>query len=221
VDDPPHQDGGVVAAAGHCFLSDDQSGVDARLESPHYRNTSMKRKLTIGDILISTLLMIAGINLAQCTAPWWLPTAKAGEATLTWTPPTQNCDGTALTNLTGYKVYWGQGTNTLIAPASTYKVSGLAPGLWWFSVTAVTPTVESEFVTVTKTILANEFAVSQSDAFALVKRTDRLVLTKVGTVPIGTPCLADQTVNGKYVVPRSLVTWSGTVKPDVVVATCQ
>src|SRR5262249_43353816 len=37
-----------------------------------------------------------------------------GSATLTWTPPTQNTDGSALNNLAGYKVYWGtsQGTYT-------------------------------------------------------------------------------------------------------------
>ena len=30
-----------------------------------------------------------------------------GSATLSWTPPTQNMDGTPLTNLAGYRVYWG------------------------------------------------------------------------------------------------------------------
>src|SRR5690606_30608197 len=31
-----------------------------------------------------------------------------GSATLTWTPPTRQADGSALRDLAGYKVYWGQ-----------------------------------------------------------------------------------------------------------------
>jgi hypothetical protein len=32
---------------------------------------------------------------------------EADTAVLSWTPPTQNCDGTPVGVLTGYKVYWG------------------------------------------------------------------------------------------------------------------
>jgi hypothetical protein len=32
--------------------------------------------------------------------------ATIGEATLTWTPPTRNVDGTLITNLAGFKVYY-------------------------------------------------------------------------------------------------------------------
>jgi hypothetical protein len=66
-----------------------------------------------------------------------------GSATLTWTPPTQNTDGSALTNLAGYKVYWGtsQGnyTNsvTIANPGlATYVVDQLTPARWYFVVTA-------------------------------------------------------------------------------------
>ena len=179
----------------------------------------MKRNKTFLDRLLAftTTLAVITVTLALMSK-----CAKAGEAIITWTAPTQNCNGTPLTNLTGYDLTYGQGRVPLGLTPLTYTVTGLTPGTWWFSMAAKNSTGDrSEFVTVEKTILANEFVVAQSDAFALVKRIDRLVLAKVGTVPVGTPCLADQTVNGKYVVPRSLVTWSGTVKPDVVVATCQ
>lgn len=177
----------------------------------------MKTKKTLLDrlVLFTTTLAVITATLALTSK-----CAEAGEAVITWTAPTQNCNGTSLTDLTGYSLTYGQ-NRVELPKVLTHTVTGLTPGKWWFSLAAVTPTDRSEFVTVEKTVLANEFAVAQSDAFALVKRVDRLVLTKVGTVPVGTPCLADQTVNGKYVVPRSLVTWSGTVKPDVVVATCQ
>ena len=84
-----------------------------------------------------------------------------GSATLTWLPPTTNTDGSALTDLAGYKVYWGtsQGTypnsTTLNNPGlSSYVVSNLAPGTYFFVATAYnTAGVESTFSGVaTKTI---------------------------------------------------------------------
>jgi hypothetical protein len=67
-----------------------------------------------------------------------------GSATLTWNPPTQNTDGSALTNLAGYKVYWGtsQGSYpnsvTLNNPGlSSYVVDQLTPANWYFALTAV------------------------------------------------------------------------------------
>jgi hypothetical protein len=67
-----------------------------------------------------------------------------GSATLSWTPPTTNTDGSALTNLAGYKIYWGttQGTYpnsvTLMNPGLTaYVVENLGPGTWFFVATAV------------------------------------------------------------------------------------
>jgi len=66
-----------------------------------------------------------------------------GSATLTWTPPTQNADGSPLTNLAGFKVYWGttQGSYpnsvTINNPGVTsYVVENLVPGTWYFVTTA-------------------------------------------------------------------------------------
>ena len=74
-----------------------------------------------------------------------------GSATLTWNPPTQNTDGTGLTNLAGYRVYWGtsQGNYpnsvTISNPGlATYVVDQLTPARWYFVVTAYSSTgVES------------------------------------------------------------------------------
>jgi hypothetical protein len=67
-----------------------------------------------------------------------------GSATLSWTPPTQNTDGSALSNLAGYKVYWGpsQGnyTNSVVvnnAGLSSYVVDQLTPATWYFAVSAL------------------------------------------------------------------------------------
>jgi putative Ig domain-containing protein len=67
-----------------------------------------------------------------------------GSATLSWTPPTQNTDGSALTNLAGYKIYWGTSQNSLSNSVTvnnpglaTYMVTSLTPATWYFAVTAV------------------------------------------------------------------------------------
>jgi hypothetical protein len=70
-----------------------------------------------------------------------------GSAELSWTPPTQNTDGSPVTNLAGYRIYYGQspqGLNysTTLANASSTRhvVTGLQPGTWYFAVAAVSST---------------------------------------------------------------------------------
>lgn len=172
-------------------------------------------------LLGTTIIMVVVLQLSTCEGAWIFPSAGAGEADLQWTAPTKNCDGTSLTNLTGYDLTYGQKRVALPLTPLTTKVTGLVPGVWWFSLAAKTPTERSEFITVEKTVLPADFKVAAPDVYSLVKRVDRIVLTRVGTVPMTTVCNPAETVNGKYVVPRAAVTWSGTVKPDVVVATCQ
>ena len=60
-----------------------------------------------------------------------------GTATLDWTPPVTNTDGTALTPLTGYTVFYGTSQNSLtksvvVSGASTtaYEITGLAAGTY-------------------------------------------------------------------------------------------
>ena len=80
--------------------------------------------------LIALLLMLANA-------------AHAGEATLRWIAPTQNTDGSPLTNLAGYRIYYGASSTQLTqtiqlanAGLTTYVVRDLAPGTWYFAVTA-------------------------------------------------------------------------------------
>jgi hypothetical protein len=67
----------------------------------------------------------------------------SGSATLSWTPPTLNTDGSALTNLAGYRVLWGPAAGnytssvTVNNPGLTsYVVENLAPGTYYFAVSA-------------------------------------------------------------------------------------
>lgn len=78
------------------------------------------------------------------TAP--APTSK-GSATLAWTAPTSNSDGSALTNLAGYHIYYGASAGSLsnvinvTSPSTlTYVVSNLGTGTWYFAISAYTNT---------------------------------------------------------------------------------
>jgi hypothetical protein len=64
-------------------------------------------------------------------------------ATLTWTAPEINADGSLLKDLSGYRIYLGtdpSDLSQLIAivgyGASSYVMKGLAPGTYYFAVTA-------------------------------------------------------------------------------------
>jgi hypothetical protein len=68
-----------------------------------------------------------------------------GTATVNWTPPTDNSNGTALTNLAGYQIHYGTTSASLAqtvqvanAGLSSYTVSNLTSGTWYFAVTAYT-----------------------------------------------------------------------------------
>jgi hypothetical protein len=71
--------------------------------------------------------------------------ATSGSVTLNWMPPTQNTNGTPLTDLSGYIISYGTDAGSLSQQISlsnpslsTYVVSGLSAGTWYFAIKAVT-----------------------------------------------------------------------------------
>lgn len=69
--------------------------------------------------------------------------SSSGSATLSWTPPTRNTNGSTLTNLAGYRIYYGTSASSLTrtvqvsnAGLTRYLVSDLSPATWYFSVRA-------------------------------------------------------------------------------------
>ncbi len=67
-----------------------------------------------------------------------------GSATVRWTAPTTNTDGSALTNLAGFRITYGRSATTLnqtatinSATATSYTVTDLATGAWYFAVAAI------------------------------------------------------------------------------------
>jgi len=92
----------------------------------------------------------------------------------------------------------------------------------WFNINSWEPRLDGEMTMaeINGTGEIKTLVTIEPQVYNVVKREDRFLLVYVGTAPIGTICDPTQSVNGKYVVPVSAVTWAGTVKPVVVVGTC-
>jgi hypothetical protein len=93
----------------------------------------------------------SGVTQNPATAPDTAPGTSPGPSTpvtatakLSWVAPTQNSNGSSLTNLAGYNIYYGTDSAALTQtvhvanPAALgYVVNGLATGTtWYFAVTS-------------------------------------------------------------------------------------
>ena len=190
--------------------------------------TKIKKTYTVWYVALA-LGLLAGML--------WSPVAEAGEASLSWTPPTQNTDNSPYTDPAGTKIYYGQTeggpyptmVDVAVPNADAYVVTGLNEGeTYHFVATAYnqqgTESVYSgqatktiEFVTpnppggLTVVALTAYYVIQQPGVFAMIA---------IGTVPAGTPCDSAQYVNGYNAVDTTLVDYTGTVRPQVVVAQC-
>ena len=106
---------------------------------------------TYGNIRITVSDGSASASLASFSIT--VNAISLGSATLNWTPPTQNEDGTALTDLAGYKIHWGTTSGSypnwvlIDNPGlSSYVVDNLAPGTYEFVATSINASgVESAY----------------------------------------------------------------------------
>ncbi|MEO7775090.1 MAG: putative Ig domain-containing protein [Steroidobacteraceae bacterium] len=92
--------------------------------------------ITASDGSSSVALPAFSINVVQIAS---------GSATLSWTPPTQNSDGSALSNLAGYRIYYGASAGSMTnqvtisnAGLTSYVIANLASGTHYFGITAYT-----------------------------------------------------------------------------------
>jgi hypothetical protein len=83
---------------------------------------------------------LAAFTITVAAAPPTSPPTTSS-VTLNWGPPTTNTDGTALTNLAGYRIMYGSSAanlNTTVQVAGTgltsYTIDGLTSGTWYFSI---------------------------------------------------------------------------------------
>lgn len=165
----------------------------------------------------------------------------ADDVTLSWTHDGKNTDGSAAT-LAGFRIHYGitARNSTIDVPsgtARTYIVPALGAGTWQFDVVAYDTrgfeSLPSEVATrdvaepppsplpsapgtLTTTAVRSAYTIKQTD--------NRISVVAVGTVPAGQLCVATNGVfvSGKvyFRVPVTSVTWSGSVRPVVVVADC-
>jgi hypothetical protein len=170
------------------------------------------------------------------------PTAVAGTASLTWAIPTTRTDGSALPVAQYAGTLLEYGTCSSLSPL-TFGVKGgeffvastaaahtftLPPATYCFRAYARDSAALQSVATnpVSKVVVdaapnpPGSLAVVATTAFNVVKQRDKFVLVAVGTVQANTACDTSYSVNGHYVVPRSAVTWFGSVRPEVVVALC-
>jgi hypothetical protein len=110
-----------------------------------------ERAATVTDGLLNiTLTAVTGdamLNAIEVTKtgadPEPPPLPATGSATLSWTPPTENTDGSTITNLAGFRIEYGTSPQSLTraidipsAGITRYVVEQLTAGSWYFAVTA-------------------------------------------------------------------------------------
>jgi hypothetical protein len=112
--------------------------------------TSAPNPTPVSSTTSSSSTTAVASNNKTATIPSTPPkssTTSTGTATLDWTPPTENTDGSVLTNLAGYTVYYGTSPSNLTQSVkitnpglSAYTMSDLPAGTWYFAVTSSSST---------------------------------------------------------------------------------
>jgi hypothetical protein len=96
------------------------------------------RKKAVLPIVIVSLFIL--LSFFSCGGGGGGSISPSNSVTLTWDAPTTNADGTPLTDLAGYKVYYGtsSGNYTMamdVGNVKTYKYEGLQSGTYYFAAT--------------------------------------------------------------------------------------
>jgi len=94
--------------------------------------------ISVSDGIATKSLPAFSIKVVQAAS-------TVSPVTLSWVAPTQNVDGTQLSNLAGYRIHYGQVSGrydysvSVGSPGITSAtIENLAPAMWYFAVTAVT-----------------------------------------------------------------------------------
>ncbi len=98
--------------------------------------THMYIVISVSDGELSASLPAFNVTV---TAP---PPPVLGDATLSWTPPTERVDGTPIGTISSYRIYYGRDPANLdqsvnvSGGVTTYFIDNLTQGTWYFAVTA-------------------------------------------------------------------------------------
>lgn len=139
-------------------------------------------------------------------------------AALNMPPPDTDCGKTTKPDPTGAVI-------PITDPAArSARIQPLTNGTYYFVVAAINQAGAVSYFTgpVSKTIsVTTTLSTTGTVVYNVVKKNNGFVLVAVGTVPLNTPCIASQSTNGYNAVDVTAVkSWSGSVKPIVVVAPC-
>jgi hypothetical protein len=190
-----------------------------------------------------TLATISASTNYTLTCSW-----GTGSANVTWTAPTTNSDGSALTNLARFKVYYGTSSTSLTSSATvdditarSATISSLNPGTWYFAVRAInTANVESgnsniaskavagakasKTVGITITAPTSGYVTTSTNVWDVRKRSDGVWVrvSVVGQIALGRPCSTSFKVGANhYLVSRTYVTLTKTPVSTNLVTYCQ
>jgi hypothetical protein len=99
--------------------------------------------LTATTTFILTCFNSSGAKTSKKATVTVVDAAAAGTATLSWNAPTSNVNGTPITPLKGYTIYYGNSegamTQSLVvsgAATTSAEITGLGSGTWYFAVAA-------------------------------------------------------------------------------------
>lgn len=155
-----------------------------------------------------------------------------------WQAPTENVDGTPITAIPlDHTIYYGTTSGvydeTPIVtgePGDGCHTWQPTPNIYFLVMTAtdadgdesgysneISKTEDAPVITLPPVILANDEVV-----YTVIKQPDRFLLLPIGTVPAGTECDPNNSVNGHGAVPNEAVVWTSPTgsRPIVVVARC-
>jgi hypothetical protein len=109
------------------------------------------------------IVVTAGPTQPPVEPPPPPPPAGTGTALLNWMAPTLRTDGAQLTDLTGYRIRYGRSAGSLnqvaeVGPVTTYTVTGLASGAWYFGVSAISASGEGEQSNIATKVVSEEAA---------------------------------------------------------------
>jgi len=97
---------------------------------------------SVACVLISATVLVmdgCGSSSGQNEAA-----SPPGSASVTWSVPTHNTDGSVLTDLSSYRIFYGTSPSTMIqsvdvsgASTASRTITGLSPGTYYFAVAAI------------------------------------------------------------------------------------
>jgi hypothetical protein len=95
--------------------------------------------------LLVALFALVGCNSSDQSSSTQSVPSGNGTATLSWEAPTTTTTGSALTDLAGYRIYYGISASDLsqsiqlnTVGVQTYVIDNLGNGTWYFAIKAVT-----------------------------------------------------------------------------------